>query len=332
MIDPSRALRCICVGICLATACGSEPPPEDPPIVISAPQYDCRGPTRPAKRPTALPECMIDFGCDADLVVGHRGVGGGFSLFAPENSLSAFRLAILMGVDGIEIDVRHTLDDQLVVLHDGSLRRTTGVDEDVTTLLASDVAAVALSAEGYDGDFSCEHVPTFAEVLDLARDRVFLIVDTKTHRGDLVARAIQQADMLDGAVVSVSDVNTAVAARNAVPEVRVQIRPGTVAEYTTMAALFDRPAEIIEIPERQIGAFLPIAASVEGKVFVDIFGRDADAFGSGNLAQYNEPHAAGADIVQTEFPMWVLRAQGRRFWSDLAQPRDLGLDSPLLGD
>ena len=53
--------------------------------------------------------------------IAHRGASG----LAPENTLRAFSKALEIGVDGVELDVRGTLDGELVVLHDQSLDRTT---------------------------------------------------------------------------------------------------------------------------------------------------------------------------------------------------------------
>lgn len=49
----------------------------------------------------------------------HRGASG----YAPENTLEAFRMAIEMGADGIELDVQFTKDRQLVVIHDETIDR-----------------------------------------------------------------------------------------------------------------------------------------------------------------------------------------------------------------
>ena len=54
----------------------------------------------------------------------HRGACGVY----PENTLLAFEKAIEMGCDGIETDVQMTADGVLVLIHDESLKRTTGVD------------------------------------------------------------------------------------------------------------------------------------------------------------------------------------------------------------
>lgn len=49
----------------------------------------------------------------------HRGASG----YAPENTLDAFRKAVEMGADGIELDVQMTKDGELVVIHDETIDR-----------------------------------------------------------------------------------------------------------------------------------------------------------------------------------------------------------------
>lgn len=51
------------------------------------------------------------------LIIAHRGA----SAAVAENTLPAFRRAVEMGADGIELDVRRTRDDRLVVHHDPRL-------------------------------------------------------------------------------------------------------------------------------------------------------------------------------------------------------------------
>ena len=54
------------------------------------------------------------------LVWAHRGASG----YAPENTLEAFRKAVEMGADGVELDVQLTKDGELVVIHDETVDRT----------------------------------------------------------------------------------------------------------------------------------------------------------------------------------------------------------------
>ncbi len=67
----------------------------------------------------------------ATLVWAHRGA----SAYAPENTMPAFEKAIQIGADGIELDVHLSLDDELVVIHDETVDRTssgTGAIKDLT--------------------------------------------------------------------------------------------------------------------------------------------------------------------------------------------------------
>ncbi len=51
------------------------------------------------------------------LVIAHRGA----SAARPQNTVDAFRLAVEMGADWIELDVRRTADDVLIICHDAHL-------------------------------------------------------------------------------------------------------------------------------------------------------------------------------------------------------------------
>jgi glycerophosphoryl diester phosphodiesterase len=51
------------------------------------------------------------------LVIAHRGA----SAAEPENTVAAFERAVALGADGIELDVRRTADDRLVIQHDARL-------------------------------------------------------------------------------------------------------------------------------------------------------------------------------------------------------------------
>ena len=56
-------------------------------------------------------------------IIGHRGAAG----LAPENTLTAIKKAIEIGVDVVEIDVRMTKDGEIILLHDEDFSRVAGV-------------------------------------------------------------------------------------------------------------------------------------------------------------------------------------------------------------
>ena len=51
------------------------------------------------------------------LIIAHRGA----SALAPENTLAAISLAVEMGVDMVECDLRRTADDKIVLHHDADV-------------------------------------------------------------------------------------------------------------------------------------------------------------------------------------------------------------------
>ncbi len=99
------------------------------------------------------------------LILGHRGA----SQLAPENTLSAFRLARELGADGVELDVQLSRDRVPVVIHDGTLERTTdghGAVSAHTVLELKQLDAGAWKAPQFRG----ERIPTLAEVFEVLSD------------------------------------------------------------------------------------------------------------------------------------------------------------------
>ena len=95
------------------------------------------------------------------LVVAHLGGAG----MAPENTLAAFRRALEVGADAIELDVRLTRDRQVVVIHDRRLERTTTGQGLVGTHTLKELKSLD-AGSWYGPRFSGEPVPMLAEVFE----------------------------------------------------------------------------------------------------------------------------------------------------------------------
>lgn len=76
------------------------------------------------------------------LVIAHRGASG----FAPENTLAAFRMAIALGADGVEMDVQLSADSRVMVIHDARVNRTTNAAGNVAALTADQIARLDAGA------------------------------------------------------------------------------------------------------------------------------------------------------------------------------------------
>lgn len=138
--------------------------------------------------------------------VAHRGASGNY----PENTLRAFQMALEIGVDEIEFDLRMTGDGHLVVMHDATVDRTTDGTGAIGELTLAEIRA--LDAGRVFGErFRGDRVPTWEEALDLVQGKVRLNVHLKeggSPDGDYerkVAKALRTFRMVDDSILACSD-------------------------------------------------------------------------------------------------------------------------------
>src|SRR6185369_13240105 len=94
------------------------------------------------------------------ITIGHRGAGG----LAPENTLAAIDSGLSYHPDWVEIDIRQTLDSQVVVMHDKSVGRTTSGSGSISKLTYAEIEKfnASVSMDGYAIETK---VPLLKEVL-----------------------------------------------------------------------------------------------------------------------------------------------------------------------
>ncbi len=101
--------------------------------------------------------------------IAHRGLhGNGIT----ENTIDAYNSAIQKGYS-IEIDVRLTRDNELVVCHDDTLKRLCDIDERVDRLDLESISNLTLP----DGN----KIPTLGEVLDCVKGQVGVLIELKSN-------------------------------------------------------------------------------------------------------------------------------------------------------
>ena len=89
------------------------------------------------------------------LITGHRGIPA----LDDENTLEGALKAVEVGADAVENDIYLTTDGHIVIMHDGSAKRTTGVDRNIEDMTLAEVRQ--LRTLGYN-----RTVPTLEEFLD----------------------------------------------------------------------------------------------------------------------------------------------------------------------
>ena len=101
------------------------------------------------------------------LKIGHRGARA----YEPENTLRSFKKALEIGVDAVELDVRKTKDNQLVVIHDADVKRTTDGEGLVSELTLKEI-------KGFSAEKG-EKIPTLQEALDFLDKKVKILIELK---------------------------------------------------------------------------------------------------------------------------------------------------------
>jgi len=150
-------------------------------------------------------------------VIAHRGAAAE----RPENTLSAYTLALEQGADMIEIDLHRTRDGVVVVLHDADLARLGGRGEVGETSLAE-----LLTLDAGAG----ERVPTLEEVLDAFGPRIPFNLELKWGRRGpyegleaAVLDAVERRGLLDRTLLSCFHEPVLETLRRAAPAARLAL-------------------------------------------------------------------------------------------------------------
>jgi len=141
--------------------------------------------------------------------VAHRGG----SALAPENTMAAFRHALTLPIDALELDVQMSRDGQAIVFHDETLERLTDGQGNILDLDWTYLQTLNAAAHFSRGWPQAERIPTLREVLDLAREgNIQVYIEIKPSKRDgvygrypgiaeAVARDVLASNMLERVLV-----------------------------------------------------------------------------------------------------------------------------------
>lgn len=104
--------------------------------------------------------------------IGHRGA----SAYEPENTLRSFERAIAMGATSIELDVQVSMDNEIIVMHDSTVDRTTNGTGRVSSMTLEELKELDA------GKGEC--VPTLKDVIDMAYGRAYIQIEIKDIRAE----------------------------------------------------------------------------------------------------------------------------------------------------
>jgi glycerophosphoryl diester phosphodiesterase len=231
------------------------------------------------------------------LVLAHRGANRS----APENTLAAFRRAVELGADGVELDVHRTADDVLVVRHDAGT--PAGVLSEMTS---SEIRS------------TLPEVPRLDEVLDVCSGRLVNVEiknvpgegdwDPTDHAASLLVELLDHREGRDQVLVSSFNLASVDRVRSLAPAV-----PTALLTWGT------DPFEGLAIAEAHgHGALHPDVRSLTARSGGAVATRAHERGLQLNVWTVNDPGelarlaAAGVDALITDVPDVALSALGRR--------------------
>jgi glycerophosphoryl diester phosphodiesterase len=125
------------------------------------------------------------------VIVAHRGDKS----CAPENTLSAFKLAVEKRADAVEFDVKLTADGQVIVLHDQTVDRTTSGSGNVAKLPLSALQELDAGVQ-FPGQFPGERIPSLEEVFETVGRQIYMNVELTNYSTPCDALVLKVVDLV----------------------------------------------------------------------------------------------------------------------------------------
>lgn len=145
---------------------------------------------------------------DRVLLIAHRGD----SRVAPENTLPAFRSAIRVGVDFVELDYVHSADEVPIVIHDATLDRTTnartlwpGTEKIPVASKSLDELRTLDAGTWFHEKFADARLSTLAEAVEVIAAGACLMIERKAGDADACLRVLHERSAIDRVVVQAFD-------------------------------------------------------------------------------------------------------------------------------
>lgn len=224
----------------------------------------------------------------------HRGA----NRYAPENTVAAIREAAELGANYVEIDIHTTSDGKFVLLHDANLNRTTNGKGPVKQQTAAAVAKLDCGA-WFGKEFVGTRVPTFEEGLTAYGHHASAYLDAKDIAPEALVAAVRNHNLLDRHVVYQSpDYGRRIQAIE--PRIRMLLPLDSPKNLDALIRLkpfgFDTDWSILS---KDLIARCHAAGI---RVFSDALDQHE------KIEDYRQAMSWGIDVIQTDYPLRVLRA------------------------
>ncbi|AWW28772.1 glycerophosphodiester phosphodiesterase [Echinicola strongylocentroti] len=222
----------------------------------------------------------------------------------PENSIPAIQEAIDLGVDMVELDIRVTADGVPVIMHDGTVDRTTTGSGDVEQLSYAEIKEMFLLDKRDQA--STFKIPTLKEALEVCKDRMMIDMDMKTDQVEAVLETVDLVGVGDQLLFYDGDWDVLAEIKRKYPQAYLMPRAHNKRHIKKAVKRLD--PEVIHIdPSFYTPKTIETAEKFGLRIWINSLGdRDESIKSSPNVNDQMEWVHKGANMVQTDLPeFWV---------------------------
>lgn len=193
----------------------------------------------------------------------------------PENTIPAFREAVKAGAHMIEFDVQLTKDNELVVMHDATVDRTTNGTGKVSEMTFAEIRK--LDAGSWKSEeFAGLQVPTFREVLAEMPVNVWLNIHLKGagEAPQMIAEILKEENRLHQAFLACG-AEAAKQARSVVPGIMICNMDRQESNFDYVNRTIEMDADFIQLRGKITPEFAEYAKTLkENGVRINYYGTD----------------------------------------------------------
>lgn len=234
------------------------------------------------------------------LVAAHRSAHNGY----PENSISALKHAIELGVDIAETDVKVTKDSVVVLMHDGKIDRTTNGKGNPENYTLAELNKFRLKMP--DGTLTDETIPTFEEFLNVAKGKIMVDIDIKTSHLKPVVDVVKKTNTQNQVFYFDDDYESLQKVRSLEPE--AMLMPRAHSYHEADSALIRFKPQAIHIDETfYTPEVTKLIRDKNARIWINALDHaDVDIRAGKTEETLNKLTQFNANIIQTDEPEKIL--------------------------
>lgn len=224
-------------------------------------------------------------------ITAHRGS----SKEAPENTMAAIAKAVDDMADFVEIDVQETADGVVVLGHDGSLKRVSGMDRTIRSYTFADLKDLDVG-KWFSSDYEGEQIPALEEVMEYCKGRINMNIEIKNlgRDSDLpekVTELIKEKQMKEQCVVT----STRSSYLDRIKELDPEIRTGYIISAAYGDYYSNDNIDFISLRSSFVSERLVKAAHEKGKA--------VHAWTVNSKSEMERMKMLGVDNIITDYPV-----------------------------